>query len=120
MIDCLSRDLRAAPSVTLADRDADYLLSVVLLPTTSGSYVASVAAMRLYTDTALENLSRSWTASEEVRRSVRAAFRGTGALVDQRVLTGESLDGLCHDIARAFDAETLAPARKSLGARGIP
>ena len=114
MLECLTRDLRAAPSVTLTERDADYLLSVVLLPTTSGSYVASVAAMSLYTDTALENLSRSWTASEDVRRRVRSAFRGTGALVDQRVLTGDSLDALCHDIARAFGAETLAPARKSL------
>jgi hypothetical protein len=113
MLACLTRDLTAARGVAIVDRDAEYVLSVVLVPTTAGGYAASMAAMNVYTDVSLENLARSWAVDQDVRRRVRAAFRGAGALVDQRVLTAGDLESLCHDVARAFDADTLAPARRS-------
>jgi hypothetical protein len=120
MLKCLTSDLSAAPGVALAERDADYVLSVVLVPTTAGGYAASMAAMNVYTDLALENLARSWGAGDDLRRRVRATFRGAGALADQRVLTAGNLDALCHDISRAFDADTLAPVRRSRGILRTP
>jgi hypothetical protein len=105
MLACLTRDLTAARGVAIEDRDAEYELSVVLVPTTAGCYSASMSAMNVYTDMS--------AVDQDVRRRVRAAFRGAGALVDQRVLTAGDLESLCHDVARAFDADTLAPARRS-------
>lgn len=99
--------------VLLTERNAEYVLSVVILPTTAGGFAMSVAVMNVHTDETLDTLARLWGMSDAASGRLRDVFRGSGALVDQRVVIGSDLGTLARDVVATLDADTLARARQS-------
>jgi hypothetical protein len=108
----LAAALRPATDVVITDRDADYVLSVMILPTTEGGYAISTVVMNVYSERRLADLSARWELTPDVRERLLAVFKGAGALLDQRVRTGPSLQALCDDIARGVDADVFAIERR--------
>ena len=106
--------LQPARAVVVVERDAEYVLSVIVLPVASGGFAVSTAALSAHTDERLTARARAWGLDAGEAERVREAFRGSGVLLDQRVLTGPDLEILCRDAAGAFVTDTLA------GTRAIP
>jgi hypothetical protein len=111
--DCLHSALESSRDIVAADRDAEYVLSLVVLPIASGGFAMSVAVLSAHSDASLGALARLWGLDEQAAERMRAMFRGAGALLDQRVLTGPDADALCRDVATAFAVDTLARLRKA-------
>ncbi|MGE0443636.1 MAG: hypothetical protein AB7P99_00300 [Vicinamibacterales bacterium] len=104
--------LQPTRDIVLVDREPEYVLSVIVLPIASGGFALSAAALSAHTGASLAALANLWGLGAPVAERMAATFRGQGALLDQRVLTGPELEPLCGDVARAFAADTLARARK--------
>src|SRR5215218_4842569 len=56
----LTAALRPAIDVVITDRDADYVLSAVILPTTEGGYAVSTVVMNVYSERRLADFSARW------------------------------------------------------------
>ena len=109
----LRSELQPLPNVTVSERDAEYVLSVVVLPIASTGFAVSAAVMNVQTDASLTALARLWGLDDTAAGRLRTMFKGNGALVDQRVLTGPDLAALCRDVVTAFAADTLDRARRA-------
>jgi hypothetical protein len=110
---CLQSALESSPDIVVAERDAEYVLSLIVLPIASGGFAMSAAVLSAHTDASLRALARLWALDDQAAERMRAVFRGAGALLDQRVLTGPDADALCRDVAAAFAVDTLARLRKT-------
>lgn len=108
----LASALRPIRDIEVTDRDADYVLSLVILPVSTGGFVVSVLVMNVHTEATVDARARAWGMREADRQQMIALFKGSGALLDQRVVTGPDLVTLCGDIALAFSADTLEPQRR--------
>ena len=108
----LTAALRPVKDLEITERDADYVLSAVILPTTGGGYAISTVVMNVYSERRLDDLATRWALAPAVRDRLRGVFKGAGALLDQRVRTGPSLQSLCDDIARGVDADVFALERR--------
>jgi hypothetical protein len=108
----LTAALAPVRDIELTDRDADYVLSLVVLPAGTGGYAISVIVMHVHTETSLDARGRQWGMGEADRKQMVALLKGAGALLDQRVVTGPDLAALCSDIARALSADILEPQRR--------
>jgi hypothetical protein len=109
----LTAALRPATDVEITDRDADYVLSLVILPMTQGGYAISTVVMHVYTERQIDEMSARWELTPVAQERARAVFSGAGALLDQRVLTGPDLPALCNDVARAVNADVFAAERRA-------
>lgn len=109
----LTAVLRLVADVEISERDADYVLSLVILPMSPGGYAVSAVVMNVYSDRRLEELSQRWSLSQNERDRVRAVFKGAGALLDQRVITGPDLKTLCDDVARGVNTDVFATERRA-------
>lgn len=109
--------LQAARDITVVDRNAEYIVSVLLVRTAGDSLTASVTALSVHTPEAIENAARQWGVEPIAQQRIVAMFRGTGVLADQRLFSGPALAPLAGDIARAFATDTLAEPRKLRQAR---
>jgi len=98
--------------VEIADRDAEYIVSLVILRTLGDSYVASLAVMNVHTERAVQQLAAAWQVGPDTAQRMTAMFKGAGALLDQRILTGPDLTLVCADVATALNTDILAPARR--------
>ena len=107
----VTRALQPVADVEVVSRDPEYFVSVIVFQAAGGGYVMSMAVLNVHTDEALSNFAQMWGVDEATRQRMLAVFRGSGALVDQRIVTGVDLDVMCADIARALDADTLATRR---------
>jgi hypothetical protein len=108
----LARGLAAITDLEVTDRQFNYVLSVVVVPTNLDTYVVSFTVMSVYDAVALHNVSLGWEMTEISRERFKAAFVGTGVLVDQRAQVGSNLRDLSDDIVRAIDADILGPRRQ--------
>jgi hypothetical protein len=109
----LTAALRPVTDVEITNRDADYVLSLMILPTIEGGYAISTVVMNVYSDRRLDELSTRWQLTPAAGERLRGVFKGTGALLDQRVRTGPNLQSLCDDIARGVDADVFAIERRA-------
>jgi hypothetical protein len=109
----LTAVLRPVADVEIVDRDADYVLSLVILPTTPSGYAISAIVMHVYTEQRIDELSARWGLTTAAREGARGVFNGAGALLDQRVLTGPDLKTLCDDVARSVNADVFAGERRA-------
>lgn len=103
--------LQPARDITIVERDGEYVLSVIVLPIGSGGFALSAAALSARTEAGLTALASLWNLEATAAERMRATFRGTGALLDQRVLTGPDLEALCRDVAGAFVTDTVGRTR---------
>jgi hypothetical protein len=104
--------LQPSRDIVLVERDPEYVLSVIVLPIASGGFAVSAAALSAHTEASLAALANGWGIGAPAAERMAATFRGQGALLDQRVLTGPELEPLCGDVARALATDTIARARK--------
>jgi hypothetical protein len=111
----LSIALQRVRDIDVTARDGEFVLSVVVVPTTAGGFAASATMMAVYTDRALADIAARLALPAASRDQLVAQFKGAGALLDQRVLTAANLDSLCADIAGAVDADILARERRFRG-----
>jgi hypothetical protein len=109
----LTRRLEQDRSIELIERDGEFVLSVLVLPVSTGGYAVSIATMNVYTPTALQRMAREWGGDASLLEHLRAQFSGAGALVDQRVLTGPDLAALSDNIAAGFTIDILGPVRRA-------
>jgi hypothetical protein len=103
--------LQPSREIAVVERDGEYVLSVIVLPIASGGFALSAAALSAHTDARLTALAGLWNLEAAAAERMRATFRGTGALLDQRVLTGPDLEALCRDVAGAFVTDTVGRTR---------
>ncbi len=108
----LTAAVQPLPDVVLVERNPEYVLSLVILPTTTGGFAVSVALMNVHTDEALDAFAQLWGLGDATAERLRDVFRGSGALVDQRVVIGADLDTLATDVVSTLSADTLARARQ--------
>jgi hypothetical protein len=109
----LTAALRPVRDVDLTERDPDYILSLVILPISTGGYAVSIAAMNVHSEAALGAFAGQLPLGETDRARLIGRFKGAGALIDQRVATGGDVAVLCADIAAAFNTDTLGPLRRA-------
>ena len=105
--------LRPIRDVDVVPQDADYIVSAVTLPAPGSSLVMSLVVLNVHTERSLTNLAIVWNLEGEARDRLRATFRGSGALLDQRILTGTSIEALAGDVARILNADILQPLRRN-------
>jgi hypothetical protein len=108
----LTRTLQRVRDIELTARDGEYVLSLVIVRTTTGGYAASAAIMTVYTARSLGDIASRLGASPASRDQLIAQFTGAGALLDQRVLTSADLNTLCDDAAGALNADVLGRERR--------
>jgi hypothetical protein len=111
----LSITLQRVRDIDLTARDGEFILSLVIVPTTAGGFAASATMMTVYTDRTLGDIAARLGMPAASRDRLVAQFRGAGALLDQRVLTAASLEALCADIAGVVNADVLARERRFRG-----
>ena len=111
----LTSALQRVRDVELTARDGEYVLSLVIVPTTAGGYAASFTVMTIYTAVALGNIAERVGVPAAARERFTAQFTGAGALLDQRVLTAADLNALCADAAGALNADVLGRERRFRG-----
>lgn len=104
--------LQPVRDVELSDRDAEYILSVVVFRTATDGFAASLVMMTVHTRPSLEEIARLWGLDAATRMRLVTLFNGTGALLDQRMLNGADLVTLSGDIARTIDVDILAAQRR--------
>jgi hypothetical protein len=108
----LTAALAPVRDIEITDRDADYVLSLVVLPAGADGYAVSAIVMNVHTETSLDARGRQWGMRDADRQQMVTLFKGAGALLDQRVVTGPDLAALCGDIARSLSADILEPQRR--------
>ena len=111
----LTSALRGVRDIELTARDGEYVLSLVIVPTTAGGYAASATVMTVYTESALGDIAARVGVAAAARERFVAQFTGAGALLDQRVLTAVDLATLCSDAAGALNADVLGRERRFRG-----
>jgi hypothetical protein len=104
--------LQPVRDIELSERDAEYILSVVVFRTAADGFAASLVMMSVHTRPSLEELARLWRLDAATRMRLVTLFNGTGALLDQRMLNGADLATLSGDLARAVDVDILAAQRQ--------
>lgn len=104
--------LQPVRDIALSERDAEYIISVVVFRTAADGFAASLVVMTVHTRPSLEEIARLWGLDAATRMRLVTLFNGTGALLDQRMLNGADLTTLSDDIARTIDVDILAAQRR--------
>jgi hypothetical protein len=111
-LEALTGAERAIRDVQIVERDGEYVVSLLVLRTAGDTFVASMVVMNAHTQPALAALGARWQLDVTQQERLVSMFKGSGALMDQRILTGADLAALCRDAIAALDTELLQPLRR--------